>query len=264
MKSKLFSFTGTLMLVGGGICAFCVFVSALVIMFTADIATALIMFGACAFYLLIAYGGHALLGAAAKSRPRSVPEQNSTYDHLMTGSLVALYKRTHEACYSQEYVRRLMSLGFKEHEAENLFLFELMILKYDHIAPLCSAHYLKSDIFSLEHPYLTQDDDYYIKHQIFLVSEMVKIWDEAEYYFISYNDETLRREALSEDVFNEFCRLSRYGNGALFVNYMGMVAEKTHTDIALISKYASAEQALLFAKKWEPTKNEPHPYHAHA
>lgn len=50
----------------------------------------------------------------------------------MSGQLVARYKKTHEEAYKNEYCRRLKYIGFTEEEAENLFLFELMILKTEY------------------------------------------------------------------------------------------------------------------------------------
>lgn len=103
-----------------------------------------------------------------------------TFDQLMTGQLVALYRKAHDKNYLNEYLRRLKSIGFSEEEANNLFMFESMILKYEHREPLCDKNYLKKCYFNLKTPILNETNDYYIQHQYFLCSEITKIWDEAE------------------------------------------------------------------------------------
>lgn len=87
----------------------------------------------------------------------------------MSGSLVALYKKTHEEKYNAEYIRRLISIGFSEEQAHNMFMFELMILKHDHIEPLTDAEYIYSSVIDPKKSPLTEEDSWYVEHQWFLL-----------------------------------------------------------------------------------------------
>jgi len=177
--------------------------------------------------------------------------------NLMTGQLVARYKKTHEEAYKNEYCRRLRDIGFTENEAENLFMFELMILKSDHINTLCDQGYIMINCFNMQTELLPQSKNYYIEHQMFLCSEIVKIWDEAEWRYTHLKNNS---ESVKDEVFEELFRLSRYGGGELFVEYLQMMAEKSHTDISKIQAYAKAEQEILFRLKWKGEQNELHLY----
>jgi len=177
--------------------------------------------------------------------------------NLMTGQLVARYKKTHEEAYKNEYCRRLRDIGFTENEAENLFMFELMILKSDHINTLCDQGYIMINCFNMQAELLPQSKNYYIEHQMFLCSEIVKIWDEAEWRYTHLKNNS---ESVKDEVFEELFRLSRYGGGELFVEYLQMMAEKSHTDISKIQAYAKAEQEILFRLKWKGEQNELHLY----
>ena len=190
----------------------------------------------------------------ANSVEPEVP-QKAAYPELMTGQLVARFKKTHDQAYHDEYRRRLMFLGFEEHEAESLFMLELMILKHDYVEPLASDDYLKGFIFDLQHVVVPQDKDYYILHQTFLVSQIVKIWDEAEWHYWNSHERDL-----PEDVWAEIYAISRYGGGELFIGYLKMVSEKSHVSMAKVQKYSMAEQNLIFKYKWNASANEKHPY----
>ena len=177
--------------------------------------------------------------------------------NLMSGQLVARYKKTHEEAYKTEYCRRLKEIGFNENEAENLFLFELMILKSDHVGPLCDQGYIMTNCFNMQTELLPQSKNYYIDHQMFLCSEIVKIWDEAEWRYTNLKNNS---DTVKEEVFEELFRLSRYGGGELFVEYLQMIAEKSHTDISKIQAYAKAEHDMLFRCKWNTEQKQPHLY----
>ena len=174
---------------------------------------------------------------------------------LMTGQLVALYKRTKETSYHLEYLRRLEQIGFAHTQAENLFLFESMILKHDSVPILCDPNYLHLNYFDLQHILLPEPKEYYILHQMFLCSEITKIWDEAEYRFHANHE-----QEMPVSVWEEIFRLSRYGGGELFVEYLMSMASATETPFELLQRYFVAEQGLLFKYKWNPKANEIHPY----
>lgn len=194
--------------------------------------------------------------ASATPPARSAEEPvKAAYPELMTGQLVARFKQTHDQAYHDEYRRRLMFVGLEEPEAESLFMLELMILKHDSIEPLASDDYLKSNYFDLQHVLLPQDKEYYIEHQRFLVSEIVKIWDEAEWHYWNSHE----RE-LPDEVWAEIHAISRYGGGKLFVEYLQMIAEKSHVPMEQVQKYSMAEQNMIFKYKWNAKANEKHPY----
>ena len=181
-------------------------------------------------------------------------EKLAAYEELMSGSLIALYKMSHDDDYNAEYIRRLTGLGFSEGQAHNMFLFELMILKHDHISGLCADDYIYRPVIDPARNPLPQEDSWYIDHQWFLVSEIVKVWDEAEFVWVNRKDE-LKDEKVRDRVYS----LTRYGGGELVMDYLRMVAEKTGTDEKLIQAYARAEQDLLFLYRWKDEEVS-HPY----
>ena len=177
------------------------------------------------------------------------------FDSLMTGQLVAFYKITHIKDYSDEYERRLQHIGFTEPESKSLFMLELMMLKHDHITILTDENYLNKNYFDLKTPILPLENSYYVEHQTFLVSEITKIWDEAEWVWTCK-----KNEEMPKDVANEIFMLTRYGGGELLVETLKSIAEHSHVDIAKIQKYSVSEQDMMFKYKWNKNANEKHPY----
>ena len=179
----------------------------------------------------------------------------NNFDSLMTGQLVAFYKTTHNKDYSDEYERRLQHIGFTEPESKSLFMLELMMLKHDHIPILTDENYLIKNNFDLKTPILPLENSYYVEHQMFLVSEITKIWDEAEWVWTYLKD----RE-MPKDVANEIFMLTRYGGGELLIETLKSISEHSHIDFAKIQKYSRCEQDMMFKYKWNKNANEKHPY----
>lgn len=177
------------------------------------------------------------------------------FDSLMTGQLVAFYKTTHNKDYSDEYERRLQHIGFSVPESKSLFMLELMMLKHDHIPILTDENYLNKNYFNLKTPILPLENSYYVEHQTFLVSEITKIWDEAEWVW-TYK----KNEEMPNDVVKEIFKLTRYGGGELLVETLKSISEHSHVDIAKIQKYSVSEQDMMFKYKWNKNANEKHPY----
>ena len=183
-------------------------------------------------------------------------ESQKMLDALMTAQLVALYKTTHNKEYSDEYERRLEHIGFENKEAKGLFLLELMMLKHDHIQILTDDNYLVNNCFNLKTPVFPMDYTYYVKHQTFLVSEITKIWDEAEYIW-TY----LKNQEMPDDVVDEIYKITRYGGANLFIETLKSISENSHIDFSKIQKYSVCEQDMMFKYKWNKNLNEKHPYH---
>lgn len=173
---------------------------------------------------------------------------------LMTGQLVAIFKKTHDERYRDLYIRRLMYIGFTKPQAVNLHMVELMTLKYDSVDVLCDPEYLHKNYFNLKNVIFPESAEYYAEHQMFLVSELTKIWDEAEYVY------KMVKKDLPMEVRNEVYKISRYGGGDLFLKGLDKVSESSHTPMGLIQAYVQAEQGLLFKYKWYPNADEKHPY----
>ena len=187
---------------------------------------------------------HGNYGKKYKTPERGSDEFNDYYE-LMCGSLVAMYNKTHDNSYDIEYRRRLMKLGFSNEEATNLFMFELMILKSDRKEFLTDPKYIYKPAFDYKTVPLPQKDSWYVEHQMFLLSELVKIWDEAEYTW-TYSKDKLTDETIKNRVYS----LTRYGGGNLVISYLEMMSEKSHTDIELLKTYAKAEQDMLYKYRW--------------
>jgi len=164
----------------------------------------------------------------------------------MSGSLVALYKDTHNSKYDEEYRRRLRKIGYSDAEAANMFMFELMILKHDNQVKLIDSQYIYRPMLDYRSMPLHEQDSWYVEHQMFLMSEIVKLWDEAEYVWTNSN-KYLENEEIRKRVYS----LTRYGGAKLFLSYLRMISEKAHTDIKLVQAYARAEQDLLYVYRWK-------------
>ncbi len=167
---------------------------------------------------------------------------------------MALYKKTHKEQYNEKYIRRLMLLGSSEEQAHNLFLFELMILKHDSIDALADERYIYSPLIDTSHVLFPEEDRWYVDHQMFLLSEMVKIWDEAEYIWVNRKDR-VKDLPVRERIYS----LTRYGGGELFREYLSMISEKAHTGMELLQAYAVAEQDLIYIYRWK-REGIDHPY----
>lgn len=187
---------------------------------------------------------------------QAAPSANSEAG-WMTGQLVARYKATRDRHLRDEYLRRLQLLGFDEAEATSLFTLELTMLKGSSAAALSDPGYLQSGCFDLQNVLLAEDEAYYVEHQSFLVSEIVKIWDEAEWHYW-YS----RGREMPQPVWAEIFALSRYGGGQLLVDYLTSVSEHAEVPLEKVQAYAAAEQQLLFAYKWGRSQDERDPYEA--
>lgn len=195
-------------------------------------------------------------GASAGSPKKQYFSKRNEFDPLMTAQLIALYKKDFDKKYMDEYIRRLVSIGFGEEEATNLFIFESMIMKHDSITMLQSPDYLCGYYFGLQSPFLTHKHDYYVEHQMFTVSEVTKIWDEAEWHF--YNS---HEKEMPDSVWHEIYTLSRKGGAKLIQDTLRSIADHSSTDFDKIIKYSVCEQNMLFKYKWNKAANEKHPYH---
>ena len=181
---------------------------------------------------------------------------NINFDNYMTGQLVAFYKATHEEQYSNEYERRLQHIGFDKNEAKNLFMLELMMLKHDSIAILTDKNYIVNSYFDLKKVVFPQEASYYIEHQSFLVSEVTKIWDEAEYLWSNKHEQNM-----PENVADELYKITRYGGGKLLMGTLENISKSSNVPMQKIIKYSTKEQDLIFKYKWNNNANGPHPYH---
>ena len=82
-------------------------------------------------------GNNTPVNAAQNAPKKAAPQPKSEkYDSLMSGQLVAMYKKDFDKAYMNEYVRRLMHIGFSEGEANNLFMYESMNMKSDSVSLL--------------------------------------------------------------------------------------------------------------------------------
>lgn len=198
-----------------------------------------------------------LFGGSDKPRNAAAPTKAeiAKLAPLMTGQLVARFKRDKEPVYQQEYLRRLQRICFTPEEAMNFFMYESMILKQNSLELLCREDYLTCNYFNLKSVLLPRTKEDYIAHQSFLCSEITKIWDEAEWHYRASHEKDL-----SDSVWQEIYKITRYGGGELFVEYLMSMAQHTKTDLSKLQKYSAAEQSMLFKYKWNPQANEQHPY----
>lgn len=171
---------------------------------------------------------------------------------LLSGTLVAKYKKYNAEEAKTEYVLRLQSIGFTAQQAISMFVFENLILKSKDM--LAEDDYISQPAIAPEGPVLEHEDQWYVDHQMFTVSEIVKLWDEAEYLWKSYGG-----KIEDEERKKRIHALTRYGGGKLFLEYLKMVSEKTGINYELIKKYSMAEQDLLYKYRWK-YPDIPYPY----
>jgi len=182
-------------------------------------------------------------------------EKSLDFSMLMTGQLVALYKKSEDEIYREEYLRRLVYLGFSSEESECMFNYECRIVKEKSMERLCKPDYMFSSEFNLIIPEFSQEEEYYIENQMFLCSEITKIWDEAEWHMV-WSHETIK----SEPVWSEIFRISKHGGADLFIGYMEAMSNLSGVLLEKIRKYSQAEQKMLFKYKWDTRSNRSHPY----
>ena len=168
------------------------------------------------------------------------------YHDLMSGSLIALYNTSYDDRYKNEYLRRLTKIGFNRDEADRLLLFESMILKYDRKDHLADPKYIYREVFDYKSVPLPQDDTWYAEHEMFLISELVKICDEAENTW-TYSKDKISDESIRDRVYS----LTRYGEAVFYNCYLEMVSEKADVRIDLLEEYVRAEQDLLYKYRWK-------------
>jgi len=191
---------------------------------------------------------------SAKPPQAAEPEEEGEFDKLMSGQLIALYKKDNDEKYMKEYLRRLVRIGFDEKEAFNLFTNESMNMKHDSVLLLQQSDYLFKNYFDLQHKLLLYDNEYYIEHRSFCISEITKIWDEAEWHY-HYSHEA----NMPDEVWGEIYKLTRYGGGELFINICKSFAQSTGIPLEKIQKYSAKEQDMLYKYKWYNEKGR-HPY----
>lgn len=194
--------------------------------------------------------------AKVNDRKTQTHSDTNEFDAFMCAQLIVFYKMERDKKYMDEYIRRLVHIGFTKGEAFNLFTNESMNMKHDSIALLQNPDYITAFYFDLQHKLLAFDNAYYIEHRMFTVSEITKIWDEAEWHYHNSHETDM-----PEDVWHEIYMLTRYGSGELFVKTLTGIAKSANISEEKIQNYARHEQDMLFKYKWNKAGNEPHPYH---
>lgn len=179
---------------------------------------------------------------------------------LTTGTLVATYKKRQDETLKKEYLRRLVFIGFSPEEAEKLFDYELRILTPQALESLSDPEYMDGWYFSMQDVLLSGGLQAQIDGQVFLVTEVTKIWDEAEYLYQTTEE---NERDLFSPVWDEIYRISRYGGNLLLQPYLREMAKRAGVDQARLQYYAAAEQQMMFKYKWNPDdESEQHPYGA--
>ncbi len=182
------------------------------------------------------------------------------YQCLTTGTLAATYAKRQDATLKREYLRRLMYIGFDAESAEKMFAYELSILTEAAKESLSDPEYMDGWYFGMEEVLLSGGIQAQIDHQVFLVTEVTKIWDEAEYLYQTTEE---KDRDLFSPVWDEIYRISRYGGNLLLQPYLKEMAKRADVDLGRLQYYAAAEQQMMFKYKWNPDDAaEQHPYGA--
>lgn len=202
---------------------------------------------------------------AAKDAVKSGPTDEELarwFQCLTSGTLVATYKKRQDETLKKEYIRRLTFIGFDQAEAEKMFDYELSILTPQALESLSDPEYMDGWYFTMKDVLLEGGLQAQIDNQVFLVTEVTKIWDEAEYLYQTTEE---NERDLFSPVWDEIYRISRYGGNLLLQPYLREMSKRAGVDQARLQYYAAAEQQMMFKYKWNPDDEaEQHPYGAGA
>lgn len=183
-------------------------------------------------------------------------EKDEPYMHLLTSQLVAKYMTEEDQAYKGEFFRRLTFAGIeKQALKEAVFEFNRSIIQASNRqAALADIKYMDQAIFSLAAPaFPKQSQAQLAEANILTPSEVIKIFDEAEWIIVNQHEQDI-----SADVWQEVFSISRMGGGLLLIDMskklmeLGLSEEQSKT-------LMRNDQWLLGRYRWGYT-HRPYPF----
>lgn len=171
----------------------------------------------------------------------------------MTSQLPALYEKERQGKYYDEYMRRLMGIGFRGTDAEKMFRFEYEIIQRFGKPQLLHPLYTVSWLMKLHQPLFgdaPKAKEHILREKYLTMSEICKIIDEAEWHYWNSHE-----QALSEAVWEEIFAWRLRGAGGEFASsYFDMIQRETGIPRTNISILSSMQGIHLRLYKWRPMR----------
>ena len=157
---------------------------------------------------------------AGKSNEDDAPESSKKakeFGALLGAQLVALHAETGDGRFRDEFDRRLEEAGIPEQaKRDAVYDYTLGIIKAQKKQErLCDPFFSQKGVFNHFKPTLKETPEYYLENEIFTPSEVMQIFDEAEYRYWNHQE-----QEMGEGVWEEIFRYSRYGGAKLMVGTM--------------------------------------------
>ena len=213
--------------------------------------------------LLCIVGLHVSLALAIFCRPQTrnqnnaesdqtasrIPEEDNQREHLMISQYAAFYVYQNSESHKNQYINKLISLGYNNKEAESLLNFECGILRKFNKQYLLQEDFTQNWLFGLDKPFFEhypKEKEDILKEHFLTLSELCKIVDEAEWHYWNSHE-----RQMTDEVWAEICAYRLNGQGAEFaIEYFEMTAMKTGIPEEKIGRFTSNEGNHLNVYKW--------------
>lgn len=171
----------------------------------------------------------------------------------MTSQLPALYEKSKSRTYFDEYMRRLMGIGFRGNDAEKMFRFEYEIIQKFGKPQLLHPLYTLTWVMKLQRPLFQgypKAKEEILRERFLTMSEICKIIDEAEWHYWNSHERDL-----SDAVWEEIYAWRLRGAGGEFAcSYFEMIQRETGIPQINISMLSSMQGMHLRQYKWRPMR----------
>lgn len=192
---------------------------------------------------------------AADTSPKKEPSQDKSiradeypekFPALLNAQLVALHFMTGDPKYREAFDRRLQAAGIIEQRLKDaVFNYTLDIIRTQHKEKKLSDHsFVTRGIFNLIIPALPRTEEEYLREEVFTPSEVIQIFDEAEWRY--WND---HERQMPDEVWGEIFRYSRHGSAKLMTGTMDRL-EKLGLSTDQVGAMLRNDQVIIGNYKW--------------
>ena len=196
------------------------------------------------------YAYNALEGAFKRNEAEKAYQEVKKYSTLLTSQLAALWLKTHDQNYREEFLRRISLCGVEAEKAERFLAFECGIISACPRPELLRQDFVSLPLLNLREPFLKDSFDYYQTHFEYPLSYIVKLSDEGEWHFW-YSHE----KDLPDKVWEEIFMLSDK-NMALFRPYAMNLIDNMGWTFQNVNRFSFFEQKILDVYRWKKASPE--------
>lgn len=193
---------------------------------------------------------------AARCAPEATePDGEKEWEMLLTSQLVARYVKTGEEKYRTEFDRRLKLCGITDRPVMDA-LFEYnreIIARTKKEETLSRTEFVLASYMDLQNTVLSKPPEAYVEENLFTPSEVVKLFDEAEWHVANSHERDM-----PAGVWAEMFALSRLGGGKMMLCEAEKLKEMG-IPFAQSQKLLRNDQEILCIYKWR-YRNCRHPY----